>query len=157
MKFGIYFFLGIVTVLSVASCQTITEPYPKSFTPISIEKIDLSEVVLQAEMTYFNPNPIGGRLKEVYLNVYANEVYVSDVTQDLDTEIKPNAEFIIPIEITVPVKSLLSKDSGLIGGLVNALTSRKVKVKYSGTATINFAKVDIDVVISKEDELDIKL
>ena len=147
----------LILTISLTTCQTITEPYPKSFSPISIDKIDLSEVVLQGEMTYFNPNPLGGRLTEVYLNAYANDVYISDVTQQLDTEIEPNSDFIIPIQITIPVKSLLSKDGGLLGGLVNALTSKKVTLKYTGTATVNFAKMEIPIPIEKEEEVHIKL
>ncbi len=139
------------------ACQSIQDPELTGFTPISVKKVDRSEVILGGQLTYFNPNPIGGRLDQIFLKVYANDVHVSDISQQLDSEIKPRAEFIIPIDIHIPLQSLLKDKGGLLGGIVNVLTQKQVTLKYVGTATLRFGKLELPLVIDKEEEIRIKL
>jgi len=152
-------FYSIIVLLcsSIYACQTIEEPRLLSFTPVSIEKINTSEVILSAKVTFFNSNPLGGTLNKVHLNVFANEVHISDISQKLNIEVKSQSNFDVPIDIRIPLKSILNKESGFLGGLVNALTQRKVKLTYSGTATVNFAKMELNLPIEKEEEVSISL
>lgn len=150
--------IGLILICWVMySCQGLEEPVLQSFTPVSIEKIDKSEVILHGQISYLNSNPIGGRLESVFLTIYANDVFISELTQEIDTEIKPNAEFVIPIDIRVPFKKLLDNKNDLLGGLVNVLTQKKVKLKYEGIAAVNFAKVNLTIDINKEEELEINI
>lgn len=140
------------------ACQTILkEPVLTNFKPISVKKIDHTEVILSGELTYTNLNPIGGQLEQIFLNIYVNDVYLFDITQELKTEIQPNSEFVIPIDIRMPLQSLLDNKGGLLGGIVNALTQQRVKLKYVGTTTVRFAKMELPLVIDREEEIRIKL
>jgi len=151
------FFLLILIGTLILSCQTIEESILYSFTPIAIDKINTTKIILSGKTKYYNSNPLGAKLDEIYLNVFANDVSVSTVTQDLDIDIKANSNFGVPIEINIPVKSILDKRNVLPGGLVNAITQRKIKLKHSGIATVNFAKLELSLPIEKEEEVNISL
>lgn len=154
-QFFWYLFVFLMS-FSFHSCQTtILEPEIRSFTAVSIDKINTTEVVMSGKVSYYNPNPIGGTLKEIILNLWANDVYISEISQELDINVKPSSNFDVPINIHIPIKSILGKKSGLLGGLVNAITQRKIKMKYSVIVTINFAKIEMNLPIEKEEEIDI--
>ena len=67
-----------------------------------------------------------------------------------------NADFTVPVNINFPLKKVFESKKGLLKGVLNALIDKKANVKYEGTITLNFLKVDFDVPVDYEGELVIK-
>lgn len=149
--------LSLFLILLFASCQNLQKPTLIKVEKIKIDHISTSEVKLNTEVLYHNPNPVAGHMDSLTVEVYANDVFVSNVIQSISTSIPSKDDFTVPVHISIPVSDIIKKDSGFLGGLLNALTMKKIKLKYVGVAKMNIAKVSFSVPFEYEEEVEVSL
>lgn len=150
------FFLFLVS-FCLLSCQNLKKPVLKKVANITINNLSLNTVVLSTEILYHNPNPVSGKMDSLRLDIYANDVYISNASQSLSTTIPSNGDFTVPVDISIPLSDIIKKESGILGGIINVLTMKKVKLKYEGVAKMNIAKVSFSVPFEYEEVVEVKL
>jgi len=151
------FVLSLLLILLFGSCQNLQKPTLIKVEKIKINNLSTSEVELHTDVLYHNPNAVAGNMDSLTVEIYANDVFISNVTQSISTTIPSKNDFTIPVHISIPISDIIKKDSGFLGGLLNALTMKKVNLKYIGVAKMNFAKVSFSVPFEYEEEVEVKL
>lgn len=114
--------------------RAISAPIYKGMKNWGIEKVGLNEIVLRNTIVMFNPNSIGCvHVKKIFFDVYIDKNKLGTITQaDGDVAIKKQAEFYIPLRISIQLKGdVLSRLSSLLGFFTD-----KVRVSYSGYVKI---------------------
>ena len=153
-RFGLL--IALATMLFAGACSGPEPPVFLKMENVKMDGIRNSEVFLSANAVFHNPNPIAGKLVKTDIDVVVNEIPIGKVKQDLETEIKSNAEFSVPVNINFPLKKITENKKGLLKGLLNAIIDEKALVHYEGTVTINFLKIKFETPIVHEEEVSLK-
>ncbi len=143
-------------VLVATTCSKPQAPEFKNVKNVAVEELTLSNVTIKGDAVCFNPNGMGITIRATDIDVSANEVAVGKVTQELKTKVPANSDFSIPLVVSFPPKKLLSKGSGLLGGLLSALSDQKVNMHYKGTITVEVLGVGIKVPLDEQQEVLLK-
>jgi LEA14-like dessication related protein len=141
----------------LTSCDTVVQPEFRKFEDVEVESLDTKQVELLANARYFNSNNIGGTLESCTFKVFVNEVFISDITHDISTDIEANKEFLLPIKANIPLNKIVNKDSGLFGQILNTLLQKKIYLKIEGDANLNFKGIPINVPFSRMDTVALKI
>jgi len=102
-----------------------------------------SDPILRAEAVFFNPNNMGGRLKNIDVEIFVNGKKAGKVDKDYTIKIPRNGEFSVPLEVKLNMKELGTLDTilGMLGG-------KKFDIKYVGNLHLSYhgfpVKVPID-------------
>ena len=139
-------------LLLLASCSAPEEPefqYMKNF---SAKIISLDNVKVSGISVYQNPNPVGGNLVKMDMEVWVDEVSVGKLEKPLSVAVPANGEFELPFEVQFSPKKVF-KDQGLLGGLLGVLSNKKLNMKYRGTVTMEVMKVHFDIPVDFTEEI----
>ncbi len=150
-----YTFL-IFTCLFFIACSKPAAPTFLKMEDVEVVDVKDKQVYVTANAVFNNPNPVAGKLVDTDLKVIVNEIDMGTVQQDTTTAIPANSNFKVPVHINFPINKVFSSKKGLLKGVLNALIDKKANVKYEGTITLNFLKVNFDVPVDYEGELVIK-
>ena len=72
-------------------------------------------------------------------------------------EVPPQDEFTIPLTIKIPTKKVFTKESGVLGGILNGLINKKIDVQYKGIITFTKLGFSYDYEINETQQVKIKL
>ena len=105
--------------------------------PVQFRMIDNVEIVsikdgfvhLTAEAVFSNPNKVKGKLKDVDIAIELEGRSLATITQAKALQVKPNAEFRMPINIQFAMEDI---QQGLLSNLMNILTGNKLKLHFVG-------------------------
>ncbi|WP_406684140.1 hypothetical protein N1F78_15830 [Seonamhaeicola sp. MEBiC1930] len=111
------------------SCSVKEKPEFLKVENIKVLESTSKHLTVSADAHFINPNDIGGELKTDAVKVYVNDNEMVTVSTK-SFKVPPKKEFTIPLITQIPTDSLLSGKS--IGGLINSLFSKKIKVQYKG-------------------------
>ncbi len=126
---------------------------------LKVENIKVLEstskhVTITADAYFLNPNDIGGELKTDAVKVYVNDNEMATVSTK-SFKVPAKKEFSIPLKTYIPTDSILSGKN--IGGLINSLFSKKVKVQYKGDIIYKILGFSYKYNIDRTDNIKIKL
>jgi LEA14-like dessication related protein len=88
--------------------------------------------LLRADAIFYNPNSSRMKLKRIDIDVLIDETKAASVNHDLNSVIKANSEFTVPLEVQLQVKEL-----GLFNTIVNLLGGKKYEIRFVGTLKVN--------------------
>ena len=148
--------LFLLFFCSLFACSGPSEPVFKRVANISVDQVKNGMVTISADALFHNPNPVGGTLEAIDIDVWANDTEVGKIEQSLRTEIKGNSEFEVPLKFSFPLKEIAKNEGGLIGSLLTAVLNRKVDMEYKGALTVNVVGVHFDVPVDYEEEVTLK-
>lgn len=111
------------------SCSVPKELEYRDFKNLTIEKIGFSSSAIKMDLIYYNPNNFGLELNRMDLDIFVNNNYLGETSQDYQISIPRREEFSIPIKIDVDMKNLLK--NGFTTFLNNEVT-----IKITGTIKI---------------------
>ena len=108
-----------------------------------------------ADAMFHNPNAIGMTINGMDLEVFVDGKKATDLEQKLSTKISGSSDFTLPVKFRIPLseKSLIKNLSHMLTG---AWKKQSVKIKVTGTITIDAAGVDISVPVAHEDDYKFK-
>jgi LEA14-like dessication related protein len=86
-----------------------------------------SDPLLKADAIFYNPNDVGGKLKNIDVEIFVNGKKAGEVKKDYKIRIPANAEFTVPLEVKLNMKEL-----GLVDTLLGMLGGKKFDVEYKG-------------------------
>lgn len=129
---------------------------------IGIENLKFSEktndaIELNADLKFHNPNDIGCELSEVDIDVKVNDVSVGKLSELQMTKIDKNNDFSIPTTIQISPKEFFGSNlGGLLGGALNAILNKEIKVNYSGKVKLKKLGIPFEIPIDKDEVVQLK-
>lgn len=107
--------------------------------------------LLKGDLVLFNPNDKRMKLKRLDLVIQLNGKEAGVVDQKLKQEIPANAEFTVPIEVTVSLKEI-----GLLDALSSILGGKKNTVRIVGKIRGSVNGFTVNVPVDYTEEIKIK-
>ncbi|HTD93521.1 MAG TPA: hypothetical protein VK644_06910 [Chitinophagaceae bacterium] len=114
--------LALVSSLALGSCRALKDPVFKGISNVQVKGIGLGQSNLVLDMNYFNPNNSHCKLKEAQGEAWMDSIYLGHFTVDSTVDIPANADFIVPVKLTVKMKNLLKNSLSLF--MKNEVTIR---------------------------------
>ena len=124
---------------------------------LKISNVKLNDVSLPPNMAvYFNadahlhnPNGFSMNIASTDFDVFVNGTKATRVSQEVNTKMPANSEFILPIRFEIPLKENESF-KGLGGLLKGALKKQALDIRSEGTITIKVFKYTFDIPFEHE-------
>lgn len=129
MKTSVYF---LFLILLISSCSVQKEPLFIKVDDVKIVSFASDTIKLKAAAFFENPNAVGGLISTDEIDVFVNGIVVAQVFS-VPFKVPGNKAFSVPLTAYIPTKNILNSDkNGVLGGLLNSLLTRKVKVQIKG-------------------------
>lgn len=142
--------LSLFSVL-VLSCSGPKEPEFQRMENTVVQKLSSSEIIINTNAIFDNPNGFGVTVSSIDLIATANDVETAKIKQISDVKMVGNEEFSIPLEIKLKPKELLS--FGNILKIVAGSLEKKVKLNYKGSTTVKILDIGYAIPIDYSEEI----
>lgn len=124
--------LFFIIILFVLSCSVKKKPVFIKVDSIKIASVALDTIRLKAIAIFKNENNIGGKIATDEIKVIVNGTQLAQVSSE-EFKVPANKEFSIPLKVVIPAKKVFDNNkNGILGGLLNSLISKKIKVQLKG-------------------------
>ena len=145
-----------IVVLFIVSCSVKKKPIFIKVDDIKIMSITSDTIRLKASAFFKNPNDIGGKLDTDEIKVIINGTQVAQVSSE-EFEVPARKEFNIPLKVVIPAKKIFGDNrNGILGGLINSILNKSVKVQFKGDLKYNFLGFSDVYPIDKTEDIKIK-
>ncbi len=144
-------------LLVVQGCQRPTEP---EF--LDLENVKLKgakrdgTLVITADARFYNPNGFGLKTTGLDFDAFIDERHVAIVQQTVSTEVPARSEFVLPVEINVPLKKVYEDLGDLLGGLLSR-KKQEVRLRLEGKILVEALGVELVVPFRHEETREIDL
>ena len=143
------YFLFLVWLIVAGACKEPTEQ-------VVLRGIDIKSVqpegdgnsLLKADAIFFNPNSGRMRLKKIEIDVLLDGKKAAHVNQKLNSLIKGNAEFTVPLEIHLNLKEV-----GLLDTILSLFGGKKYGIQYTGKIRASVRGFPFNIPVDLKDEL----
>ncbi len=147
----------LLLIFLTTSCAIKQKPVFIKIEGIKLVEANSKTLTLKADALFNNPNDVGGRLNTEGVTVFVNDVLMGVVRAE-EFKVPAKKDFRVPLQIEVNTKDLLNKDpNGFLGGLLNSVLNRSLKVKYEGVIQFRALGFSYKYPISKTETIKIKL
>ena len=157
MKNYIVLFL---TVLIFSSCNFESrKPEFKKIKNVKVVNFSINNTVITADAILYNPNGVSIFLNKTEVDIFANDIKVSHVSQTENTEITKKSEFKIPLKAKFKLSDLVKDKSSILDIItsgINTLEDQTIDLRYVGFATFQLAGVEIEIPIDYEESVELK-
>lgn len=146
----------ILSTILVAffSCSVNEKPEFLKIENIQVIESSSDSITLSADAFFSNPNDIGGELKSDGIKVFVNDVEMTTISSK-NFKVPAKHEFSIPLQASIPTKRIFNTNN--IGGVINSLFSKKVKVQYIGDIKYKVLGFSHSYTVDKTENIKIKL
>jgi len=110
------------------------------------------EPQLRGEATFYNPNHIRMKLKEINVEVWVNGKKSAQVDQKPDLAIPGDSEFSVAVVATLSLKEI-----GLLDTVLSLFGGKKYEVEYRGYLRIHVHGVTVRVPIQYKKDVQLKI
>lgn len=149
--------LIIPILLLIISCKVKEKPLFVKVDNIVVNDASLDFITLTADAYFMNQNDVGGSIESKGIEVFVNDISIANVSSE-SFKVPAKKEFTIPLTVLIPTKKVLeSNKNGLLGGLLNSIVNKKMKVQYKGTITYSKLGFSYDYDVDKTQDIKIKL
>ena len=110
-------------------------------------------MVFTAKAVFYNPNKAKVKLKDIILNVFANDKLLGTVTQVEKVKIHGRSSFDIPLRFEFNLK-----ESGIdvLGSLLNIMSNNKFLIDLVGYVKVSIFCIPFKVAIDEKQEFSAK-
>ena len=138
------------------SCSIKKAPVFLKIDDITFVNIVKDTIHLGANAYFNNPNDVGGKMVTDQIKVIINDAAIAQVSSDV-FKIPSRKDFTIPLKIAIPSKQIFeNKKNGILGGLLNVLTNKPVKVQLKGNLNYVVLGFKKEFIIDTTEEIIIK-
>ena len=132
MKNLVYF---SILFLLISGCAVNKKPVFIKVDNLEVVSIGSDTIRLKAVAFFRNPNDVGGSISSEGIRIVLNGAELANVSSE-EFEIPARETFEIPLNIVIPANKVIenNKSSG-IGGLMNSILNRSIKVQFKGDLT----------------------
>ena len=129
MKNLLYF---SVLLLLISSCTVQKKPVFIKVANVKVVSVTLDTIRLKAKAFFENPNDVGGKISTDEIKVIINDTELAQVSSE-EFKVPARKEFEVPLNVVIPAKRVFENNrNGILGGLINSVISRSVKVQFKG-------------------------
>jgi hypothetical protein len=90
---------------------------------------------LKALAFFKNPNDVGGSISSEGIRIVLNGAEIANVSSE-EFEVPAREDFEIPLNVVIPAKKVIENNkSAGVGGLMNSILNRSIKVQFKGDLT----------------------
>lgn len=151
-----YFLLVIIFSFAFMGCSFSKQPVFKKVGNFKVLSISADKIEIKADAFFDNPNDVGGEISTDKIIVFANDIEVAQVSSS-PFKVPARDSFEIPLLANISTKKLLNTDkNGVLGGLLNSLLSRKVKIQLKGNLEYKVLGFKKEFFVDKTEEIKIK-
>lgn len=123
---------------------------------VVLKSVSIREVVpgpggnplLKADAIFYNPNATRMRLKHIDIDVTVDGKKAARVDQQLNSLIKGNAEFTVPLEVQLNLKEI-----GLLDAIFSFLGGKKYDVQFTGSIKLRVNGFPLRVPVKHREEV----
>lgn len=138
------------------SCTFTKKPEFININNVRVQSAKLSKVVINADANFENFNDIGGDLELKGLEVFANNVKVSDI-KSKKFKVPAKDKFAIPVKVSFSPKQIFDdQKKGLLGNILNSIANKEVNLDYKGVITYSLGDFSYDYHIDHSDKVVLK-
>lgn len=127
MQYYKLFIIGVLFVLT--SCNSPKNFEFKGVKSVKLEKASLKKNVLNAQLSYFNPNHFEVTLKKLDCDILINDKKLTHYTLDTVFLIPSNANFELPARMEIELSNVLQHS-------VDIMFNKPLKISIIGNATL---------------------
>ncbi|MEO9570566.1 MAG: LEA type 2 family protein [Polaribacter sp.] len=150
MKNFLYFTL---IVFVITSCSVNKQPVFVKVDNIKVTSFSSDTIRLKAEAFFDNPNDVGGEISTEEIKVIVNGAEVAQVSSE-EFNVPARKEFSIPLVVVVPAKKVFKNNkNGIIGGLLNSIINKSVKVQFKGVLKYKVFGFSSEYLIDETEEI----
>ncbi|MCB9235106.1 MAG: LEA type 2 family protein [Bacteroidia bacterium] len=142
-------------LLTLFSCDQVKEPEFQTMKDLKFNSVNLKgDLRLTAKAVFSNPNPVGIKISGMDLNVDIEGHEAAHVVQQVASEMKPNADFSLPLTIDIPIEKVVVN---LKDTVTSIFKKKKYKVEMEGTIQVELLGAQVDVPFEYEEETELPL
>lgn len=132
MKKLVYF---SVLFLLISSCSVNKKPIFVKVDNLEVVSLGSDTIRLKAVAFFKNPNDVGGSISSEGIRIVLNGAEIANVSSE-EFEVPAREHFEIPLNVVIPAKKLIKNNkSAGVGGLMNSILNRSIKVQFKGDLT----------------------
>lgn len=147
-------FFGISLLLFIG-CVEFKKPHFEKVDSIVVGDISGNSVTLLANAHFENPNLLGGYFETNKIQVIINDIPVSTISSQEKFNVPSKEHFVVPLKAVVPLEKIYRNKKAL-GGLINTLILKKIKVAYKGSLIYYTLGIGYTFPIDVTDEISLK-
>ncbi|ARV07913.1 hypothetical protein BTO04_14955 [Polaribacter sp. SA4-10] len=153
MKKLLYF---SVLFLLISGCSVKKKPVFIKVDNIKVLSFKSDTIKLKAAAFFENPNNVSGTFSTDKIKVIVNGEEVAHVFSD-EFKVPAKKEFIIPLTAYIPTRKIFENNkNGILGGLLNSILNKSVKVQFKGNLKYTVFGFTKDYIIDTTEEIKIK-
>ncbi len=150
MKKLIYF---TFLLLLITSCAVNKQPIFIKVDNVKVVSLRNDTIRLKADAFFQNPNDVGGKISTDEIKVIVNGAEVAQVSSD-EFKVPARKEFTIPLRVVIPAKRVYENNkNGILGGLINSVLNKSVKVQFKGNLKYKFLGFKRDFIVDETQEI----
>mgnify|MGYP000365575481 FL=1 len=150
MKKHVYF---VLLVILISGCSVNKQPIFLKVDNIKVISAVSDTIRLKAEAFFKNPNDVGGNITTDDIKVIVNDAEVAQVFSS-KFNVPARKEFIMPLYVIIPTKRIFENNkNGILGGLLNAVLNKSVKVQFKGNLEYRYLVFKRDFVVNHIQEI----
>jgi len=142
MKLFHFLFLPLLFLHTVASSQVKALQY-QDVSSVRVEKADLEQATLVADLRFYNPNSYRMELKDGDVDAYINDQYVGKALLDQRTVVPARDTFLLPVAITVRMEKIFTN-------ALDLLSDKEIKVRLDGNVKAGKRGLFINIPVKYE-------
>jgi LEA14-like dessication related protein len=118
---------------------------------VKVKSVDLHNITFTLQMSFYNPNRVGVRLKDGDIDTYCNNKYIGKALVEDNIKVPSRDTFTVPITIVAAADKVLGNAFNVLAG------NNKVLIKLNGTVKAGKLGVFFKIPVYYEGEETIKL
>lgn len=152
--------LFLISSVLLFSCDIENrKPEFKRVENVKVKSLSTTLTEVTADIIVYNPNGVSVTLNTTEIDVFANDLKISHISQTKNTEITKKSEFKIPLKANLNLMDLIKDESSILNIINSGLSSykdKKIDLNFTGTAQFQVAGIAFDVPIEHQEVVEIK-
>lgn len=151
-------FLLLCSVAFFACNIDNKKPEFKRIENLDVKSLNTTLTEITADVVVYNPNGVSAKLNTMEIDVFANELKVTHISQTKNISIAKKTEFIVPIKANINLMDLINNESSILNLINTGLSGfqeKKIDLNFVGTAEFEVAGVKFDIPISYQEVVEL--
>lgn len=152
----VVFFVFASVIFSSCNFEKM-QPTLQNVKNIRVIEFTKSNVSIEADMVFNNPNRFSVNLESMDMELFVNNTKVTDIHQTSATSIAAKSNFEIPVRLDYsPLETMTSDPQQLINSFGSVLVTKNADVLIKGTAAFSILGIKIKVPINHTETVKVK-
>lgn len=147
--------LVLLTSVLIISCKFNETPEFVRVSSIYFTDYSPESITLSTDLVFKNPNHVGGILQASDIKVFINNIDMGTLNSP-DFIVPKLNDFSVPIEFVFSYKDIFKDPENLLENILNAVTEKKLEVRYVGNLTYRLNVFTYDYPLDYSQEISLK-